>query len=206
MYFKQQLVFIGFVIAIMLSGTANAIVLSVSDYDPVSDPSGLSVISANDNSGSDISLSDVTQLTPSVLQGGVVYETVEFVDGYDYSVVRFDDLALGTYQLTLTDFKFPDAFSQLGASISTATQSIGSIVLSGGVVLQDSIIFDVTAYDSYYLSVFGRGLGANALGLYGIELKNLVSNVPLPASVVFLISGLLVIYMRKTRKFFLETK
>ena len=191
MCFKTKIIGSVMTLMLMAPDTLNAAMLPASDYDAASENQSLSVISLGSPTSSRIELASSESVTPANLgTGQVAYESVEFVDGYDYSVVRLDDLTLGTYQLTLTDFAFPEALSQLGVSFSTATDSIGNILLTGGGILQDSITFDITDHDSYYLSVFGRGGSATALGLYGVELKNIVSNVPLPASIVFLLSGL----------------
>ena len=207
MYFNRVICSCILALAMGMSSVANAIVLSTSDIDAELGNNGLTVISLGSYADSMINLANSPQLTLQPVQSGqVVYESVEFVDGYDYSVVRLDDLSLGTYQLTLTDFAFPEALSQLGVSLSTATESIGNILLTGSGILQESITFDITDHDSYYLSVFGRGSSATALGLYGVELKNIVSHVPLPASIVFLLSGLSILSISWVRTKFRNLK
>ncbi|RLU01150.1 hypothetical protein [Ketobacter sp.] len=194
MYFNARIQGCVLALSMLLSSAIQASTLTISSHEPAMFNSGLSVISLGGQSGSKIELASSPQVAPAAVQAGqVVYESVEFVDGYDYSVVRLDDLAQGTYQLTLTDFAFPEALTQLGVTFTTATETLGSMMLGGGSILQDSITFDITEHDSYYLAVFGRANGASALGLYGVELKNLVSHVPLPASLVFLLSGLAVL-------------
>lgn len=121
---------------------------------------------------------------------GVVYEQVSFLTGSGYFTDKFSIDTAGTYQVTLTDFEFPNALIETGLNVTTATESFGSLIGPG------SFTFDADP-GSYYLSFFGK---APELGQYGIEIAQYgivisqpgdVSTVPVPAAAWLFGSGLL---------------
>ena len=183
------------------SACASAVMVDVADCCGLSDQGGISVIKAHNAYGATIGKSSISLVQPDLAENSnIVYESVEFVDDYSYQIVQLDNLELGSYQLTLTDFEFPDPLAKVGVNLVTATASIADLILSDNGQLQKSILFDISAEDSYYLSMFGRSNSIAALGLYGVELK-MISPVPLPLSAVYLGSGLVLLWLRKRRRF-----
>jgi len=145
------------------------------------------------SSSSSLSSSQDVNLTKSSSKlsiGSLVYEEVAFVDGVKTSVESFSDLDKGTYSLTLTNFEFPEALSSLGASITSATDMVGSLLLDEQ-NSSETLIFEIVQPDTYYLSVFGIAGSTYNLGMYGVELSQIgVSAVPLPAAAYLFFSGL----------------
>lgn len=146
------------------------------------------------SSSSSLSSSQDVNLTKSSSKlsiGSLVYEEVAFVDGVKTNVESFSGLDKGTYSLTLTDFEFPEALSSLGASITSATDMVGSMLL-GEQGSRETLIFEIHQPDTYYLSVFGIAGSTYNLGMYGVELSQVsVSAVPLPAAAYLFFSGLM---------------
>lgn len=174
-----------------LTSTVQAAAISVSGYEYEPGPA-VSVIS---NASADVALeaSDVTPLvsiTP-------VFEDVRFVSGSDGSVNKLGSLAAGSYQLTLTDFEFPVAFDELKVALTTATQVISILSLTDTNSI--SQIIQLAANESYYLSVFASTSAPSVYGLYGVQLAQ-YSPVPLPASALLLMSGLLCVGMASKRR------
>jgi len=145
------------------------------------------------SSSSSLSWSQNVNLTKSSSKlsiGSLVYEEVAFVDGVKTSAESFSGLDKGRYSLTLTDFEFPEALSSLGASITSATDMVGSFLL-GDESNSETLIFEIDQPDTYYLSVFGISGSTYNLGMYGVELSQIgVSAVPLPAAAYLFFSGL----------------
>ena len=127
---------------------------------------------------------------PAIVEGEVIYESVEFVNGVEDSIVNLNGLAEGTYQLTLTDFVFPAALESLAATVVSATDVVDMLFFSEGATEQQ-LIFEINEVDSYYLAIYGAASGAYNLGLYGVELRNVsLSAVPLPLPALLLLVGL----------------
>lgn len=123
------------------------------------------------------------------LADGVVFEQVSFLTGNTMYTDRFQVDTAGTYKVTLTDFDFPNPLKMAGLNITTATQSLGSLLAPG------SFTFDADP-GSYFLSFFGK---ADHLGQFGIEVAQYgilvsdvnVSAVPVPGAVWLFGSGLI---------------
>jgi len=120
---------------------------------------------------------------------GVIFERVSFLKGEDYFTDELRIGEAGTYQVTLTDFQFPDPLMALGIDITSATESFGSLIGPG------SFTFEADPGE-YYLSLFGK---AADLGQYGIQVARYdilisepgnVSAVPVPAAAWLFGSGL----------------
>ena len=111
----------------------------------------------------------------------VVYEKVELFQTETFFTDSFTITDAGTYMATLTDFEFPVPMTATGMSVTTATDSLGSLLVPG------SFNFDATP-GNYFVSFFGfADVSAPQLGQYGIE----ISLVPIPAAVWLFGSGLL---------------
>lgn len=122
--------------------------------------------------------------------GETLFEDVQFIQGADGTLNNLGKVDAGWYQLTLTDFIFPTAFQDLRVAITTATSVVSIVDLQDGFDQAISYL-QLNDHDSYYLSVYGASQGAG-FALYGVQLANYsVSSVPLPASLVLLVSGLL---------------
>jgi hypothetical protein len=124
----------------------------------------------------------------------VVYGDNGFILGTGYHTHKFNIEASGTYKVTLTNFEFPAYLDQLSVSINTYDDEINQLTLAGDVT-QDYLFFDAEADTTYFANVFGVGSGVLELGLYGINITadNLTpSAVPLPSSLLFLISSMVV--------------
>jgi len=119
----------------------------------------------------------------------VVYEDAGFITNQTNFTNSFEIEQSGNYQATLTDFNFPESVSNFGLAVTAATDiTFGSIFNAG------SFSFDATP-GTYYVHLFGVAGGNLNLGLYGIQIDQLnMSAVPLPTSVVFLMSGLVILF------------
>ena len=122
-------------------------------------------------------------------KGETIFEDVKFVMSSGAYVSNLGKVDAGVYQLTLTDFIFPNAFSDLRVAISTATTIVSLTTLKEG-FNQAVQYIDLSASDSYYLSVYGS-TETPGYALYGVELAHFEpAPVPVPASVYLLFSGI----------------
>jgi hypothetical protein len=111
----------------------------------------------------------------------VVYDKVELFQTETFFTDTFEIFEAGIYTAILTDFEFPVPMIATGMSVTTATESLGSLLAPG------SFNFNATPGD-YFVSFFGfADLSAPQLGQYGIE----ISQVPVPAAVWLFGSGLI---------------
>jgi len=124
-------------------------------------------------------------------KGGSVFEEVKFVKDESGIVHDLGMLDSGWYQLTLTDFVLPKAFSELKVAVMTATSLVTMLDLSSGTNQAISFL-ELGGTESYYLSIFGKAQGSG-YALYGVQLSQFMpaSPVPVPASLVLMLSGLL---------------
>ena len=117
----------------------------------------------------------------SQANAAAVYDKVELFQTETFFTDTFTVIDAGTYMATLTDFEFPVPMIATGMSVTTATESLGSLLAPG------SFNFEVTPGD-YFVSFFGfADVSAPELGQYGIE----ISQIPVPAAVWLFGSGLL---------------
>ncbi len=121
----------------------------------------------------------------------IVYEDVDFIKGTDTRSESFTIKQAGSYQVTLSDFRFPKSFTELDLLIGTAASKefhgdeVGSIKGPG--------IFTFNAIaGTYWANVLGITDKPLDIGLYGIRIEqmNSVSAVPLPTSILMLGSAL----------------
>ena len=111
----------------------------------------------------------------------VVYDKVELFQTETFFTDTFEIFEAGSYLATLTDFEFPVPMIATGMSVTTATESLGSLLAPG------SFTFDAMP-GNYFVSFFGfADVSAPELGQYGIE----ISQVPVPAAVWLFGSGLI---------------
>jgi hypothetical protein len=120
----------------------------------------------------------------------VLYDSATFVQGEQTGVQAFDISTPGTITVTLTDIPWLDIVSDLTASITTASGVIGTSTVAG------SESFSVGS-GTIFAHWFGDASGATGLGVIGIEVVFQAANatpVPLPASLLLLLSGLGVLF------------
>lgn len=110
-----------------------------------------------------------------------VFENVQFIEGTQGVVAAFDIAAPGNYIARLTDFEFPTVFDELALTVVTSSASFGTVSGTG------EFAFDVTDPGQYFAVIFGVAGGIGELGLFGIEI---VQVVPLPAPLVLFASAL----------------
>ena len=117
----------------------------------------------------------------NALANTVVYDKVELFQTGVFFTDPFEITEAGSYKASLTDFEFPMPMVATGMSVTTATDLLGSLLAPG------SFNFDATP-GKYFVSFYGfADMSAPQLGQYGID----ISQVPVPASVWLLGSGLL---------------
>ena len=112
----------------------------------------------------------------------VVYEKVELFQTETFFTDMFEITDAGNYQATLTDFDFLAPMELTGLNVTTATESLGSLVKPG------SFTFDAEPGE-YYVSFYGLAGKPPLPSNYGIEISQVV--VPVPAAVWLFGSGLL---------------
>jgi len=124
----------------------------------------------------------------------VVYEDVSFIEGTDFSNTPFMVEEYGLYEGRLTDFNFPEAFEELGMSITTAGETLGSLLDPG------AFQFVGYAEEIYYVNLFGIAGSNFDLGLYGVEVILVEAGIPEPATLTILAIGGLILLHRRTAR------
>lgn len=116
-----------------------------------------------------------------------VYADVDYLYG-TVKVANTDKFYIetaGWYQATLTDFKFPNAFTgDFGLSITTGGNTLVKSIEGPG-----SFTFQSAAKTDYWATVYGFAGKPLDLGLYGVKVVQ-VSAVPVPGAALLLMSGL----------------
>jgi len=138
----------------------------------------------------------------------LVVEEVEFVDEAEGESERFYIKQPGLYELTLIDFKFPEAFESLSVQLTRG----GNIEHDNSLGLTEvnrltgpgSFTFEVGFSGNYFANIFaipGKEFGTGLFGLQINQLSTEISAVPLPPAFLLLLSGLgmLVSLTRKHR-------
>ena len=115
-----------------------------------------------------------------------VYADVDFLYGTVKvaNSEKFHIETAGLYKATLTDFKFPNAFTgDFGLSITTDETLVKSIKGPG------SFTFQATPDTYYWANVYGFAGEPLNLGLYGVKVVQVMAT-PLPGAAMLLLSGL----------------
>lgn len=118
----------------------------------------------------------------------VVFEDVQFIEGTQGIVTAFDISTPGNYIARLTDFAFPSAFDELALTVVTSSASFGSVTGAG------EFAFSVTDPGQYFAVVFGVAGGLGDIGLFGIEIAQVV---PVPAPLLLFASALATLLVRR---------
>ncbi len=109
----------------------------------------------------------------------VVYEDVGFITAQE-SHKKPDPFTIssaGKYQVKLVDFTFPESFKSLELIIvggsSASLREVARLDSPG------ELVFDATP-GIYYAALFGETSGVLGLGLYGIQVSQLIAPAPVP--------------------------
>lgn len=108
----------------------------------------------------------------------VVYENVDIVNKFKFQTNSFSIATGGTYQATLSDFSFLDAFSKMGLAITSSTQLMGKITGPG------SFTFNASP-GTYYASFAGIAGNPSKVSTYGVN----VAMVPEAGTWAMMIAG-----------------
>lgn len=126
----------------------------------------------------------------------VLYDSAGFIQGQQSFVQTFDITTPGTLTVTLSNIPWLDTIAGLNCFLSTATSVLGH---SMGVGTESMNVGTGMIYAHW----FGNASGAYDLGVYGLKIAfqpSGVSTVPLPASLILLLSGLGVLLSWQRRK------
>jgi hypothetical protein len=115
----------------------------------------------------------------------VLYDNAGFIQGQQSFVQAFDLTTPGTLTVTLSSIPWLDTISDLNFFASSATSVLGDLTGPG----TESI---TVGPGMIYAHWFGDADGAFGLGVYGLKIafQPNVTAVPLPASLMLLLSGL----------------
>lgn len=115
----------------------------------------------------------------------VLYDSSGFIQGQQSFVQGFDLTSAGTVTVTLSNIPWLDTISGLDCFLSTASGAIGTSMGPG------TESFSVGP-GMLYAHWFGNANGAFGLGVYGLNIAFQANGtpVPLPASLILLLSGL----------------
>jgi hypothetical protein len=115
----------------------------------------------------------------------VLYDSSGFIQGQQSFVQGFDLTSAGTVTVTLSNIPWLDTIAGLDCFLSTANGAVGTSMGPG------TESFTVGP-GMVYAHWFGDANGAFGLGVYGLNIvfQPTGTPVPLPASLVLLLSGL----------------
>jgi hypothetical protein len=118
----------------------------------------------------------------------VLYDSAGFIQGQQAFVQSFDITTAGTMTVTLSNIPWMDTIADLGGFMSTSSGVINGSVMNAG-----TETFNVLP-GVVYAHWFGDANGKYGIGVYGLDItyaaNQAVTPVPLPASLVLLLSGI----------------
>jgi hypothetical protein len=116
----------------------------------------------------------------------VLYNQTGFVSGQESFAVPLNISGPGTLTITLSNVAWPDSLASLDMVVGTASGLMGTEMGAG------TETFNVTG-GQMFAQWFGKAQGPLNLGVYSLDVVFQPSGetvVPLPASIVLLVSGL----------------
>lgn len=126
----------------------------------------------------------------------VIYQGVGFMTGTQSLQDTFSVAGPGTLTVSLKDFGWPVAFYNLDMVVTTPQGLLGPEFGAG------TTSFDIAAATTINAQWFGTAVGPLGAGLYGLTINFAPSatTVPLPSTLVLLLSGLaFLIWQRRNR-------
>lgn len=120
----------------------------------------------------------------------VLFDGASFIQNRQSVVQSFSILTPGTITMTLTNIPWLDVVSDLTSSLTSATGVLGTSMGAG------TESFNVGS-GTFYAHWFGEAAGQYHIGVLGIKIAftpDTVTTVPLPASLLLLLSGLGVLF------------
>ena len=120
----------------------------------------------------------------------VLYDAASFVEGEQSFTQSFDITSPGTLTVSITDIAWLDIVADLNSFVSTTGSLLNPTANGGG-----SETYNVGA-GPIYAHWFGNAAGIYDLGVIGVTIsfQSAALPVPLPASLVLLLSGLGVLF------------
>lgn len=119
----------------------------------------------------------------------IVYDSVNFIQGSQSFVDTFNITAPGTLTVTLTDVPWLDAISNQSFFLTSASGALGSPMSGGTESMQ-------IGAGTFYAHWFGQADGQFQLGVFALQISFHpdVGAVPLPGSLILLLSGLVLMF------------
>lgn len=128
----------------------------------------------------------------------VLYDSAGFIQGQQSFVQSFDITTAGTLTVSLADIPWLDTISNLNFFLTTATGTVGAPMGAG----TESVS---VGPGMLYAHWYGDAAGAYGVGAYGIKLTfqpNGAAPVPLPGTLILLLSGLAGLFGVRSRRRF----
>lgn len=122
----------------------------------------------------------------------IVYDSVGFIQGSQSFVDTFNITAPGTLTISLTDVPWLDTISNLSFFLTSASGTFGPPMNGGSESMQ-------IGAGTFYAHWFGEADGQFQLGVYALKIsfQPTFSAVPLPSSLILLLSGLGLMFGRR---------
>jgi len=126
----------------------------------------------------------------------VIYDSASVVEGRQGFVEPFDITTPGTLTMTISNIPWLDAVTDLTSFLSTTNGVIGTTMYAPG---SESVS---VGPGTFYAHWFGNAQGAYNEGVLGIDIQfqPSYSTVPLPASLLLLLSGLGFLFLWPARR------
>jgi hypothetical protein len=119
----------------------------------------------------------------------VLYDSASVISGQGGTTQSLDLSTAGTLTITITNIPWLDVVTDLTSFLSTTSGVVGSKMYTAGT---ESVS---VGPGTYYANWFGNAQGTYNEGVVGVQIQfQPVSTVPLPATLVLLLSGLGVLF------------
>lgn len=127
----------------------------------------------------------------------IVYDSVNFIQGSQSFVDTFNITTPGTLTVSLTDVPWLDSISNLSFFVTSASGTLGPPMDGGSESMK-------IGAGTFYAHWFGDADGQYQLGVFALKISFHpdVSPVPLPSSLILLLSGLGLMFGRQWRRAF----